>query len=219
MTKYLKCKREPGNSSDPYAVAVLKEITGANTVVGLVPRTISSICSIFLRRGGSITSRVNCHHHYSSDLPQGGLEIPCVLTFSAKSYNESDRARKLVESMLSTAAVSAVDLNSKSPQKKRVKHVNIEHIIMGEELSDTEINLAQQLLKTRFPNLNGLKSTLLQEKKMVLTENFVRNKVQIIHCKSRHHWVVASTLHCNTGEVKVYDSLFMYSDKEMESHF
>ena len=111
---------------------------------------------------------------------------------------------------------SAVDLDSKSPQKKRVKHVEIEHIIMGEELSDTEINLAQQLLKTQFPNLNGLQSTLFQEKKMVLTEKSVRNKVQIIHCKSRHHWVVASTVYCNTGEVKVYDSLFTYSDKEME---
>ena len=33
----LECKREPGNSSDPYAVAVLKEITGADTVVGHVP--------------------------------------------------------------------------------------------------------------------------------------------------------------------------------------
>ena len=182
-----------------------------------------------------------------------------MLIFSAKSYNESDKARKLLESMLSTKAVkidkatvsgtdtpaakdctnkdvtctgrsgkvivdlsdqedseSAIDLNSKSPQKKRVKHVDIEYIIMGEELNDTEINLAQQLLKTQFPNLNGLKSTLLQEKKIVLTENSVRNKVQIIHCKSRHHWVVASTVHCNTGEVKVYDSLFMYSDKEME---
>ena len=49
----------------------------------------------FLRRGGSITSQVNGHRRYSSDLPQGGLEIPCVLTFSAKSYNESDKARKL----------------------------------------------------------------------------------------------------------------------------
>ena len=45
----LECKREPGNSSDPYTVAVMKEITGANTVVGHVPRSISSICSIFLR--------------------------------------------------------------------------------------------------------------------------------------------------------------------------
>ena len=43
----LECNCEPGNSSDPYAMAVLKEITGADTVVGHVPRSISSICSIF----------------------------------------------------------------------------------------------------------------------------------------------------------------------------
>jgi len=77
-------------------VAVLKEITGADTVAGHVPRSISSICSIFLRQGGSINSRVNGHRH-SSDLPQGGLEIPCVLTFSetfsAKSNNESDKVK------------------------------------------------------------------------------------------------------------------------------
>ena len=41
---------------------------------------------------------------------------------------------------------SAVDLDAKSPQKKRVKLVDTERIIMG-ELSDTEINIAQQLLK------------------------------------------------------------------------
>ena len=58
-------------------------------------------------------------------------------------------------SVRSRRFLTAVDLDSKSPQKKRVKHVDIEHIIMGEELSDTEINLAQQLLKTQFPNLNG----------------------------------------------------------------
>jgi len=51
---------------------------------------------------------------------------------------------------------------------------------------------------------------------MVLTEKSVRNKVQIIHCKGRHHWVVASTVNCHIGEVKVYDSLFKYSDKETE---
>ena len=97
----LECKREPGNFSDPYAVAKLKEITGADTVAGYVPRSISSICS---RRGGSIASRVNGYRRYSSDLPQGGLKIPCVLifseTFSAKSNNESDKVRKLLESML-----------------------------------------------------------------------------------------------------------------------
>ena len=49
VDKELWCKCEPGNSSDPYAMAVIKEITGDEVVVEHVPRTISSICSIFLR--------------------------------------------------------------------------------------------------------------------------------------------------------------------------
>ena len=46
----LECSREIGNRSDPYAVAVTKssgEAGGRMTV----PHKISSICSIFIRRG------------------------------------------------------------------------------------------------------------------------------------------------------------------------
>ena len=35
---------------------------------------------------------------------------------------------------------------------------------MGDKLANLEINLAQHLLKAQFSNLNGLQSTLLQEK-------------------------------------------------------
>ena len=103
-----------------------------------------------------------------------------------------------------------------SPVKKRSKFFDPEEIIMGEELSDNEIHLAQQLLKKQFPALNGLQSTLLQGKQMTLTESEVYNKVQIIHCNSHHHWIVASTVQCNFNQVKVYDSLFTYCDKETE---
>ena len=44
----LECEREPGNSSDPYAVAVMK----GNIVVGHVPRVMSSACSLFLEKPG-----------------------------------------------------------------------------------------------------------------------------------------------------------------------
>ena len=41
----------------------------------------------------------------------------------------------------------------------------MERIIMGEELSDVDINLAQRLLRVQFPKLGGLQSTLLQQKR------------------------------------------------------
>ena len=88
---------------------------------------------------------------------------------------------------------------------------------MGNELSDDEINLAQQLLKEQYNKLNGLQSTLLQSKHLNLTENEIRNKIQIIHCYPRHHWIVASTVGCALNQVKIYDSLFSYCDMETEA--
>ena len=69
--------RESMNSKDPFAVAVVK----SQVTIGHIPRKISSICSMFLRHGGTIKCRVTASRRYSRDLPQGGLEIPCVLTF------------------------------------------------------------------------------------------------------------------------------------------
>jgi len=41
---------------------------------------------------------------------------------------------------------------------------------MGQELSDVEINFAQQLLKNQFPKVNGLTRNLYQEKKVELVK-------------------------------------------------
>ena len=76
----LACEREPTNEKDRYAVAVLR----SGTKVGHLPKKISRVCSLFLLRGGSITCTVVGGRRYSSDLVQGGLEIPCTLHFSGK---------------------------------------------------------------------------------------------------------------------------------------
>ena len=52
------------------------------------------------------------------------------------------RNEEVVVDLLDYQEDSAVDLDAKSPQKKRIKLVDTECIIMGEELSDMEINLA-----------------------------------------------------------------------------
>ena len=75
----LECSREPTNMADRYAVAVRNE----ETIIGHLPRKISKVCSLFLRRGGSIRCTVTGSRRHSSDLPQGGLEIPCSLLFTA----------------------------------------------------------------------------------------------------------------------------------------
>ena len=83
--------------------------------------------------------------------------------------------------------------------------------------SDLHINMAQNLLKKQFPWLKGLKSTLLQGKQQIFTEDEVKNKLQIIHCFERHHWILATTVKCANGQVHVVDSLFKSSDNETKA--
>ena len=42
----------------------------------------STMCSIFIRRGGIIYYTGSERRKYSRDLPQGGMEIPCILHFA-----------------------------------------------------------------------------------------------------------------------------------------
>ena len=41
----LLCKREAGSREDPFAVAIVK----SGEIVGHIPRSISCVCSLFLR--------------------------------------------------------------------------------------------------------------------------------------------------------------------------
>ena len=94
----LPCIREPSNVRDLYAVAVTKP--DSSTVVGHVPRKMSAICSIFLRKGGSIFCQVNGGRRYSHDLPRGGLEVPCLMRFQGTA-KDVQKIEKLVTLALS----------------------------------------------------------------------------------------------------------------------
>ena len=51
----LECRRELGNLYDPFAVAVIKD----SAVIGHLPRQFSAVFSLFLRRHGGNTCKVN----------------------------------------------------------------------------------------------------------------------------------------------------------------
>ena len=74
----LQCRKEDDNLHDPYTVVVIK----GDAIVGHVPWKISAASCLFLEReDNSITCRVTGKEVFSKDLPQGGLQAPCVLTF------------------------------------------------------------------------------------------------------------------------------------------
>ena len=233
---------EIGNVHDTFAVAVMR----SDTIAGHCPRKISAICFIFIRRGGRITCQMTGGRRHLSDLPQGGLEVPCVLKFQTSSKQYAEKTEKLIRNSLSKNikdiphtsvdstsgqdAISASGLsadsgapisieNDENPAKKLKlisKEFEGEEIIMGNELSDQHINKAQNLLKVQFPQLNRLTSSLLQAKELQPTGS-VKNKVQIIHCSERHHWVVATTVNCRDGQVLVIDSVYRSLDDETKN--
>ena len=96
----LPCEREIGNTHNSFATAIKNVTPTGNVTVGHTPRVISSVCSVFIHRGGTIVCVVNEARQYSSDLLQGGLEVPCILTFQASNGKEGKKAKKLIESAL-----------------------------------------------------------------------------------------------------------------------
>ena len=84
-------------------------------------------------------------------------------------------------------------------------------LLTGQELSDKHIDFAHTMLRSQFPMLNGLQSTLFQSRSQGFKSSM--NAIQIIHSRS-NHWIVATTLQCGPGEVKIYDSVYELLDTE-----
>ena len=223
----LRCQPEPGNIHDPYCVAV---VTANNTTVGHVPRSISAVCRSFLRRGGSIVCQVTKSRRFSADLVQGGLEIPCVLTFIGP-----EKEILKVEKLMKDHEPAVVTIFDEPPPAKKPKieqqacdpdpglnavwirvngyfmtETDKDILTSGGLLNDNHINFAQCLLFHQFPLTEGLKHTILQGRKPLKK---IKKGLQIIHDRG-NHWVVASTIGCADG-VKVYDSVYSSIDKEL----
>ena len=116
--EHLLCIREPSNVCDPYAVAVTKP--DSSTVVGHVPRKLSAICSIFLRKGGSIFCQVNGSKHYSHDLHWVGLEVPCLMRFhgTAKDIKKLEKLTTLALSSKTSCSKPESPPSLDPPAKK-----------------------------------------------------------------------------------------------------
>ena len=221
----LLCAREADNLRDPFAVAVVK----SHQTVGHIPMKISSVCSLFLRHGGTITCKVTGSRQHSQDLPQGGLEIPCTLTFEG-GLKDINKAEKLIKKSLAVSTQQKTPVENKcatvekrglsghedepSGKKTCTGHLDFEteSILNGAKLTDLHVHAAQQLLKRQFPHLNGLQPTVLQAKKSLGVRKPVPNQLQIIHSRG-DHWIVASNIGCKNGVVNVYDSVYRSVDK------
>lgn len=90
----LNCTWETSNTEDPYAVAVMH----SSAVIGHISRKISAVGALFLGKEGTIHCTIIGSWPFTTNLPHGGLEVPCILTFRGKSQDVA-RMKKLVLSM------------------------------------------------------------------------------------------------------------------------
>ena len=185
IDEVLACVREDGNPHDRYVVAVYKD----TRVVGHVARKISTVCYLFLRKGGAISCVVTDIRRYSYDLPQGGMEIPCLLKFRGNSnilkqllQRDKDEDINAEVSLKEPPAKILKPSESSSRSLNTIFHANgdadtwvrchrgvlsfNDKVILqnGGELSDKHIQFAQKLIKEQFPLIGGLCSTLLQDR-------------------------------------------------------
>lgn len=230
----LTAKPEFGNVHDPYAVAV---VTSDDVVVGHLPRNISTLCHLLLRKSGHILVQVTGRRKRSTDLPQGRLEVPCSLTFVGEARNLL-KVRRLMET-----AVPALSLPGDiQPPWKRSKicaeggdteeecdggdteeecdsvwvtferlsliQKDKEVLLRNGKLNDRHINYAQRMLHSQFPQVEGLGHTLLQKRKQ---PKKIESGLQIIHDRG-DHWVVASNV-AGHDKVQVYDSVYSAIDQ------
>ena len=78
-------------------------------------------------------------------------------------------------------------------------------------LTDKIICAAQMLLLQFFPNMAGLQPPVLQE--VFAFQVHTGEFVQIINVRKKH-WCVVSTVGCESGCVRVYDSLYKTLSRE-----
>ena len=145
LGEVLQCSREVGNAHDPYALKVTK----AGTIVGHLPKKISSTCSLFIRKGGTIHCEVtDPNRKYSRDLVQGGLEIPCILMLQA-TKDLVDKASKLlaITDMKAMPVTETVETSSQVEKKDSnvpptvpaAKRVKVEQIEMEVRIEESQV--------------------------------------------------------------------------------
>ena len=106
------CNRELGNASDPFAVVVIK----GSEIVGNVAQFYLYICNLLLHYGGSLSCCITENRWYSSDLPQGGLELPCSYKFTG--------FRELIEKLKDHLKMNQLDVGEADFVITTYKHQN-----------------------------------------------------------------------------------------------
>ena len=125
-------------------------------IVGHTPRVISSVCSFLFIEVG-LQCVLNGVRQYSSDLPQGGLEVPCILTFQASNKKEGKKAKKLIKSALLVKIKTSVLEDFILSEGKAYRHQYLEDSVAMDELqAASDVEPPQKQRKLTDADVKGL---------------------------------------------------------------
>ena len=168
------CETETNNAHDRFAVSVMKD----DAIIGHVPRRFSSVCSIFLRKGGDLSCEIMGTKRYSSDLPQGGMEIPCIYVFRG---NETDVAKvKKFKSVVFPDGLKSSQLidSSKSEPVRKKRKVEEE---LTSQVQSSSVNVADDTcMRTVGQWLQFDRIVVTSQDKDIITSGGLLND-QIMH--------------------------------------
>ena len=168
----------------------------------------------------------NRRRHFSPDLPQGGLEIPCMLTFMGDP-KEVAKVRKPLTLNKATVVVhkNPVDLDSEKIQQPRekvkVECIDMEELIVSDghdqkpwkrfehiHLTANDKGIITKGLKLTDNHMNFAQTMLRQQFRHVTSLQLTYllhtawarqsdvNALQIIHSRG-DHWLVMTTIGCS----------------------
>lgn len=229
----LRCKKEENNAHDPYCVGVIDR---SDKTVGHVPREISAVCSLFLDHHGTISCEVIGHQQYSEDLPKGGLEIPCRLSFRGPA-RYLEKVRKLITSAITARLDSWCIKDSLTNDQE--ESVSIELDLECEDSGPDQLKPIGDRIWLELHGchmLNSDRDTLMHNRRRLNDRhvNFAQKLlklqfpcmdglrltlqqkkkqvkivegVQVMHCHG-DHWIVVSSVGCVENEVHIFDSVY-----------
>ena len=88
----LMCEHEENNKYDLFAIKGCRPLD--RKIVGHLPIEISRITRFIIARGAMVEAQLTAAHYRHSTLVQGGLEIPCSLTFKISATKKSSELLK-----------------------------------------------------------------------------------------------------------------------------
>ena len=161
--EWLECTRQPENPRDRYAIAVCK---GAE-IVGHVPRYISTLCSLFIRRGGTLYAIVLGGRQYPRDLVQGGMEVPCRLHFVGNG-GELKKVKSFYKAIPSIPGGQPVSTNTDQPTMNS---------------DQPTMNSDQQTMNCDQPEMNSDQPTMNSDQlQPVMNIDYLGESAKNYHC-------------------------------------